>query len=100
MRIDLVAPYADKDAVKALGARWDGAKKVWYIVNVTDLTPFARWLPIDRSNQGKSDAPPQHAAPHAKKEAAGTITRAARPHPVCACAVLPWEDCAHSLATA
>jgi hypothetical protein len=29
MRIDLVTPFAEKDAVKALGARWDAAKKVY-----------------------------------------------------------------------
>jgi hypothetical protein len=28
MRINLVTPFAEKDAVKALGARWDAAKKV------------------------------------------------------------------------
>jgi hypothetical protein len=28
MRINLVTPYAEKDAVKALGAKWDGAKKL------------------------------------------------------------------------
>ncbi|MDP2370491.1 DUF5710 domain-containing protein [Rhodoferax sp.] len=27
MRINLIAPFAEKDAVKALGARWDAAKK-------------------------------------------------------------------------
>ena len=34
MRINLVTPFAEKDAVKARGARWDAAKTVWYI---TDL---------------------------------------------------------------
>src|SRR5450830_802080 len=31
MRINLVTPFTEKDAVKALGARWDSAKKLWYI---------------------------------------------------------------------
>ena len=42
MRINLVTPFAEKEAAKALGARWDGVKKVWYIVDVEDLTPFMR----------------------------------------------------------
>ena len=45
MRINLVTPFAEKDAVKALGARWDASKKLWYIVDVADLTPFMRWIP-------------------------------------------------------
>nr|MDP2192790.1 DUF5710 domain-containing protein [Rhodoferax sp.] len=36
MRINLVTPFAEKDAVKALGARWDAAKKIWYITDVAD----------------------------------------------------------------
>ena len=28
MRINLVTPFAEKDAVKALGTRWDAATKV------------------------------------------------------------------------
>jgi hypothetical protein len=31
--------------VKALGAKWDGAKKVWYITDVADLTETANSLP-------------------------------------------------------
>jgi hypothetical protein len=42
MRINFVTPFAEKDAVKALGARWDAAKKCWYITDVADLTPFTR----------------------------------------------------------
>jgi hypothetical protein len=45
MRIDLNCPFAEKDQAKALGARWDAGKRVWYIVDVEDLTPFMRWMP-------------------------------------------------------
>ncbi|MEO7939829.1 MAG: DUF5710 domain-containing protein, partial [Burkholderiaceae bacterium] len=45
MRINLVTPFAEKDAAKALGARWDSAQKTWYVTNVTDLGPFLRWMP-------------------------------------------------------
>ena len=66
MRINLVTPFAEKDAVKALGARWDAAKKVWYITDVADLTPFLRWIPdleavteksIGKATVGKVVAP-------------------------------------------
>jgi hypothetical protein len=44
MRIDLNCPYAEKDVARRLGARWDAARKVWFIVDVEDLTPFMRWI--------------------------------------------------------
>lgn len=48
----LVTTYADKDHVKALGARWDPLRRQWRVPAGLDLTPFARWLP-----QGLSSAP-------------------------------------------
>ncbi len=45
MRINLVTPFAEKDAVKSLGARRDSTRKVWYIQDVADLTPYLRWIP-------------------------------------------------------
>ena len=44
MRINLVTPFAEKDTVKALDARWDAASKVWYITDVADHTRFKRWI--------------------------------------------------------
>jgi hypothetical protein len=43
--IDLEVPYSEKDLAKALGARWNPARKVWYVVDRNDLAPFAQWLP-------------------------------------------------------
>jgi hypothetical protein len=45
MRIDLAVPYEHKDKAKNLGARWDGAKRVWYLIDAHDLTPFLEWMP-------------------------------------------------------
>jgi hypothetical protein len=53
MRINLTTPFSDKDAAKALGAKWDGKRKVWYIVDVADLTPFMRWIPDLAAAAGK-----------------------------------------------
>ncbi len=41
----LVSSFRDKDRVKALGARWDPAKRQWYVPEGLALTPFAEWLP-------------------------------------------------------
>jgi len=38
--------YAGKDAVKALGALFDGDQNRWYVPGDTDLRPFARWLQL------------------------------------------------------
>lgn len=73
MRTNLITPFAEKDAVKALGARWDADKKTWYITDVADLAPFARWIP---------------------DLAAATKPTVEVPH--CGCDVLPWEDCQHT----
>ncbi|WP_235516105.1 DUF5710 domain-containing protein [Acidovorax sp. Root219] len=48
----LVSSYKDKDRVKTLGARWDPARKQWYVPDGLVLTPFAEWLPAG------GDAPP------------------------------------------
>ena len=40
----LDVPFDDKDEVKALGARWDGNKKSWYVPSGKDTAPFAKWI--------------------------------------------------------
>jgi hypothetical protein len=102
MRINLITPFAEKDAAKALGARWDAAKKCWYIVDVDDLTPFMRWIPnLDAAKDTGAAAP---ASPKARAKAATAKTKPpvvpkpAVNMPHCGCNVLPWEDCEHSLA--
>lgn len=44
----LNVPYAQKDAAKAQGARWDAAAKKWYVPTGKDMAPFAQWQ-IDAS---------------------------------------------------
>ena len=44
VRLDLSVPYADKDAVKALGAQWDATRKVWYVKPGMDTQPFEQWF--------------------------------------------------------
>jgi hypothetical protein len=42
-KIYLNVPYAQKDAAKALGAKWDAAGKKWYVPADKDITLFAQW---------------------------------------------------------
>ncbi len=42
-KIYLNVPYAEKDAAKALGAKWDAAKKKWYVLMGTDVSSFSKW---------------------------------------------------------
>lgn len=45
MSIKLNVPFEDKDIVKALGAKWDGNLKTWYIPNhICDLKPFEKYI--------------------------------------------------------
>ncbi len=45
--IFLRVPYSEKDAAKALGARWDALARSWYCPDGADLALFKRWLPTD-----------------------------------------------------
>ncbi len=102
MRINLVTPFAEKDAAKALGARWDSTKKLWYIVDVADLTPFQRWIPnLEAATQesvGNDDQPARQAEIGAIKRSAGVITTSAVAVVHCGCNVRPWEECQHTAA--
>jgi hypothetical protein len=99
MRINLVTPFAEKDAVKALGARWDAAKKVWYITDVPDLTPFLRWIPdmaAATEKSGGSAQVPGNTAASTIRRSEGVITTSVVVVAGCGCKVLPWEDCVHT----
>ena len=96
MRINPVTPFAEKDAVKALGARWDPAKKFWYITDVADLTPFMRWIPdMDAASEPAGGAAKSTAKASAKTSP-GVITKSTVAVPHCGCALLPWVDCEHT----
>ena len=94
MRTNLKVPFAEKDDAKRLGARWDAAKKVWYIKDVDDLYPFAKWIPdlVNESLTVKS--PPKKDVSVKTLQSTGTTIvgcNYVKVHRVCTC--LPWEDC-------
>jgi len=64
-RIYLNCPFEEKDACKALGGRWDGDARKWYITDDMDDAPFAQWMqdgvsedsPEPRKATDNADAP-------------------------------------------
>ena len=44
-RLYLNVPYREKDAAKALGARFCGERKLWYAPSGLDAPAFSKWLP-------------------------------------------------------
>ncbi len=82
----LKVPFAEKDDAKELGARWDPARKSWYVPDGKDVAAFARW---QVAGQG--------AVAPARANSAGPVRTGPRelaPH--CGCDVLPWEPCVHT----
>ncbi len=97
-----MTPFAEKDAAKALGARWDAKLKVWYISDVQDLTPFLRWIPDMAAATAGSAIEPVSPTTKSTVEAPGgtllpvtTMSNVQVPH--CGCDVLPWNDCVHTV---
>jgi hypothetical protein len=53
----LNVPYAEKDQARELGARWNPARKRWYVPPGVALDPFERWLAKDgEPPSGRVDA--------------------------------------------
>lgn len=48
-RLYLLVPFAEKDKVKQLGARWDPVQRQWYLPVGLDHQHFTRWLPAQSS---------------------------------------------------
>ena len=100
MRIDLQVPYPEKDTAKALGARWDAAKRIWYVKDVSDLTPFSRWISDTKAvSEGSSSGAARQSSGGGKIPTvltAGVVTGPAVVVPHCGCNVQPWEDCEHT----
>ena len=66
----LNVPYAEKEAAKALGARWDPAKKKWYAPEGLAPDEFSQWL-VDVASVKKATKPSA-----AKKTLQNVVTRA------------------------
>ena len=93
MRVDLEVPFAEKDEAKRLGARWDLARKVWYVVNVEDLTPFSRWF---KTLHRLPHKPHGGHKPRRMNSPPVITERTDLSLPTCDCATPPWDDCWHT----
>lgn len=95
VNINLVTPSSQKNAVKALGARWDAGKKWWYIVDIADLATFVHWMPnMAAATQRFLTEPPQatksqFSLPTPDNVPAKSVGNVAD----CGCDAIPWEDC-------
>ena len=85
MKTYLRVPFAEKDEAKRLGARWDPAKKQWYVQNAPNLAAFERWLPA------QGDLVTAAATPAARTKAAPVQAGAHYFELPCDC--LPWLGC-------
>ena len=66
-------PFAEKDQAKALGARWDAARKKWYVPDGKAAEPFARWKPASEAAGVAETLRAKPAAKPAKGESVVTI---------------------------
>lgn len=109
MRVNLNVPYAEKDQAKRLGARWDAARRVWYVVDLPNLTPFLRWMPahLKKPVKAAEKVAKKIAKPVAKEEPKSKTKKACNRlrkvtprtdfsmfNPGCSC--VPWEWCEHN----
>lgn len=97
MRVDLKVPFAEKDAAKAAGARWDPNLRVWYVIDPPDLNRFARWVPEVAAFQAVKQSPratTSKAAPTLRK--ASPLAAITVLPDCCGCDVPPWEHCEHT----
>lgn len=50
----LNVPFREKDEAKALGARWNPERRLWYVPAGLEVAPFQRWLPATAQAQSMS----------------------------------------------
>ena len=99
MRIDLTTTFHEHKAAKALGARWDFARRVWYVIDPDDLTPFLKWIPSGGAASARVVPAYKKAQPSRKKQRHKFGVTKSAPVPHCGCNVLPWDDCEHTYPT-
>lgn len=71
VRVYLSVPFAEREAVKAAGARWDGDAKRWYVPEGKDPAAFVQWA--DRPKPERAAAPADRVPAAAKPEPAKRI---------------------------
>jgi hypothetical protein len=94
-RFYLTVPFAQKDEAKGLGARWDPARKRWYVPEGIDQGPFQRWVSEDSDAPRSSSAAPagqRAGSTHRKQASAGVVIPSSNPDFVAYSGdAPPWE---------
>lgn len=104
MRVNLKVSFEEKDDARLLGARWDAARKTWFIKDIEDLTPFMRWITPTRltlAHECKKTVPhkPRHGKVRIDSKPGVATPRTDFSLPDCGCThVAPWGRCEHSAA--
>lgn len=93
MRFDLKVPFTEKDAAKQLGARWDAARKIWFIEG-KDEAPFSKWSPVPHNGEPAPDIKQKVASAPKPPQSDGKVYVGSRyvENPV-VCSCPPWEVC-------
>lgn len=68
-RVYLAVPYAEKDAAKSFGARWDRTAKAWYAPPGAALAEFQRWMPAAQAQTAAVSEDPRDAFAEALRAA-------------------------------
>jgi len=89
-KIYLTVPYAQKDAAKALGARWDAAVKKWYVPADKELALFAQWQ-VDAGVPAAASAPAKAKASVGSARASTVTVAAAGDFVAYSGDAPPWE---------
>lgn len=58
-KVFLAVPYGERNAAKALGAKWDGPNKSWYAIGQEAAEKLSRWMPDNQAKRADSILPPR-----------------------------------------
>src|SRR5208283_4426034 len=75
----LTVPYAEREAAKAAGAKWDWREKLWYIGPEGTRQGLAKWLPENAAAAAPARANPREEFAEVLRDLGGDLTGA---HPI------------------
>src|SRR6201987_2344726 len=70
----LAVPYAEREAAKAAGAKWDWREKLWYIGPEGNSAGLAKWLPENAAAAAPAKASPREEFAEVLRELGGDLT--------------------------
>lgn len=100
MRTNLKVPFAEKEEAKKLGAKWDAARKIWYVEDKSDMAPFYRWAPSHHETSGVTEPAPKTSSAKTQQSTGKFIVGSEYVVQARVCACLPWDVCDKCQSTA